>query len=115
MPSERDGRNWPSKQPGHVGQLLPDPVTRTMTPIVTSRIVVATVAAASLWKRVTVLLGDAGIGLPCPRASGTRGTSAILARVVGRTSVGRPDASAAASAVSGLEGSGERPAVPCAA
>jgi hypothetical protein len=33
-----------------------------MTPIVTSRIAVATVAAASFWKRVTSLLGDAGFG-----------------------------------------------------
>ena len=47
------GRNWPSKQPGHVGQATPLFVARTTTPSVTSRNVVTTAAAARLWNRAT--------------------------------------------------------------
>ena len=68
---------------GQSGHPSPDPVTRTMTPIVTSRIAVTTVAAASFWKRVTGLLGDAMTG-PAdgvrPGAASGGGTPAILAR-----------------------------------
>ena len=51
--ASRPGRNWPGKQPGHWGHASPDAVARTATPIVTSRKTVATVAAASRWKRDT--------------------------------------------------------------
>ena len=52
-PASRLGRNWPSKQPGQCGHASPESVARTTTPMTTSRNVVATVAAASRWKRVT--------------------------------------------------------------
>ena len=50
------------------GSRGPESVARTMTPIVTSRSAVATVAAASFWKRVTSLLRvDSGLGrTPAP-------------------------------------------------
>jgi hypothetical protein len=38
-------------------------VARTITPIVTSRIAVTTVAAASFWKRVKELLGPVRMGV----------------------------------------------------
>ena len=50
------------EEPGQCGQPMPEPVARTMTPIVTSRSVVTTVAAASFWKRVNEL--SSGTGRP---------------------------------------------------
>src|SRR5262245_38251893 len=57
---------------GQSGQPIPESVTRTMTPIVTSRIVATTVATASFWKRVT---GGGG-----PRGSGAGRVAGLAAR-----------------------------------
>ena len=51
--SSSAGMSWPW-QSGQSGQPRPESVARTMTPIVTSRSDVASVAAASFWKRVKV-------------------------------------------------------------
>src|SRR5689334_20054750 len=45
---------------GQSGQPMPESVTRTITPIVTSRIVAMTVARAVFWKRVTATGWDLG-------------------------------------------------------
>ena len=50
--SSSGGSSWPW-QNGQSGQPSPESVARTMTPIVTSRIAVPSVVAASFWKRVT--------------------------------------------------------------
>ena len=78
---------WPWHS-GQSGQPMPDPVARTMTPIVTSRIVVTTVAAASFWKRVTRLLGGRGVANEARRRDGPPGAP-IGARLVGHSSVRR--------------------------
>ena len=54
--SSSGGMIWPWQR-GQSGQPIPDPVARTMTPIVTRTMAVTTVAAASFWKRVTNVLG----------------------------------------------------------
>jgi hypothetical protein len=56
LASSSGGMIWPW-QSGQSGQPNPEPVARTITPIVTSRMAVTTVAAASFWNRVTGLLG----------------------------------------------------------
>jgi hypothetical protein len=43
---------WPW-QSGQSGQPIPEPVARTMTPIVTSNSVITTLATARFWNRVT--------------------------------------------------------------
>src|SRR3954462_9131371 len=57
--SSSGGITWPWHS-GQSGQPMPEPVTRTMTPIVTSRIVATTVARAVFWKGVTAGGGPAG-------------------------------------------------------
>src|SRR4051794_13808127 len=56
---------------GQSGQPMPESVTRTITPIVTSRIVATTVARAVFWKRVTAVGQDLGVG----QGAGRRGAA----------------------------------------
>src|SRR3954451_15089690 len=63
LESPSGGITWPWHS-GQSGQPIPEPVTRTMTPIVTSRIVATTVARAVFWKRVTARGGTSGSGEP---------------------------------------------------
>ncbi len=59
--SSSGGSSWPWHS-GQSGHPRPDPVARTMTPMVTSRIAVPRVVAASFWKRVTGSPGARGLG-----------------------------------------------------
>ena len=62
---------WPWHS-GQSGQPMPEPVARTTTPTVTSRIVATTVARASFWKRVT---GGASSSGGMADAAGSRGAN----------------------------------------
>src|SRR3954468_8470049 len=61
--SPRGGMTWPWHS-GQSGQPMPEPVTRTMTPIVTSRIVATTVARAVFGRGVPAGGGPPGLGEP---------------------------------------------------
>src|SRR3954469_10138687 len=90
LESPSGGITWPWHS-GQSGQPMPEPVTRTMTPIVTSRIVAPNVARDVFWKRVTARGGTSGrASRGQGRAPGTHSTHEAPMAIRGGPGVAGP-------------------------